>query len=371
MEIKASGTPTSSIVTAGAELRRLQADSGIEYLFLNRGINAVCPINLSEVIKTVDFNSPEVQYYPGSRGKAGLITAINNEYFNGNTQNKNIIVTAGGISGLDVTFQNINVDKVLLPSFFWGTYTKVFTIRHLNYDFYDSLTELQALKNSKQKIAVVICDPNNPLGIKLKDEDLVETIYHLNNIGVITVLDSPYRRVYFDKKDDFYQKIGMLENVIIVESFSKSVGLSGFRTGFVHSVVPEFIEEFAKRILYATNGVNALSQVIIEKLLNSPEGIKAVQDFKSKTVNDISLNIKYLIDHKLIPAELYESKDAMGIFMVVNVSEEILKKNYIGSVPLHYFTEKFKDRVKDYARICVSVPHPKFTSFFNALINKG
>lgn len=368
MQINFSGASASSIVKTSEELGKLQKESGNEYLFLNRGVNAVCPIDLDQIIPKINFNSKEIQHYPNSKGKIGLREAINDEYFNKRSGIDNIIITPGGISGLDVCFQNINVDKIILPAFFWGTYTKILTIRNIKYGFYEGIYYLEKHINDLKNSAVIICDPGNPLGIKNKDQDLISVIKKLNDNGVIVLIDSPYRRIFFDKADSFYQNIGLLDNIIIIESFSKSIGLSGLRTGFIHSVNTDFISEFYKRNLYATNGVNSFSQTLIEKLITTPEGIVAVSDFKKKTSKDISLNIEFLNENNFLPKEIYKGEKLYGIFAAINKSEKELMEKRIGSVPLAYFTEIHKNSVNNYSRICVSIPHEKFIRFFSQFI---
>ena len=57
MRIIESGAAYSAIVGISEKLQKLQAETGKEYLFLNRGVNAVCPIDLTDVIPHIDFNS--------------------------------------------------------------------------------------------------------------------------------------------------------------------------------------------------------------------------------------------------------------------------------------------------------------------------
>jgi aspartate aminotransferase len=57
----------------------------------------------------------------------------------------------------------------------------------------------------------------------------------------------------------------------------------------------------------------------------------------------------------------------VGIFVVVNKSEEELLENFIGSVSMSYFTRTNKEEAKKFARICVSFPHEEFKRFFNRL----
>ena len=69
------------------------------------------------------------------------------------------------------------------------------------------------------------------------------------------------------------------KNVILLESFSKFLGLSGQRIGFLHSNNKDFNKEFKIQLLYATNGTNAFAQHLVYELLTSNEGKKAVNDF--------------------------------------------------------------------------------------------
>ena len=116
--------------------------------------------------------------------------------------------------------------------------------------------------------------------------------------------------------------------------------------------------------MYATNGINAFSQILVEKLLCSDKGQKATNDFKRITAKGIERNIAYLHDKNLLADEFYKNSEPMGIFVIVNKSEEELLEKRIGSVSLSYFTRDKKEEAARYARICVSVPPEKFKEFF-------
>jgi aspartate/methionine/tyrosine aminotransferase len=368
MKINKSGARFSAIVGIGERIKKLSQETGEEYLYLNRGVNAVCNIDLDPVVKKIDFNGNSLQVYPQNSGMDELKHAINMEFFGNNTSIENFTISAGGMAGLDLIIQTLDVEKVWIPMFYWGAYGHISTIRNRENDYYEGFDELknniEALKGS----AVIICDPNNPLGNKYDDEDILNLIRELNNEGVIVIFDSPYRRVFSDNSDTMYQDLMDLPHVIIVESFSKSVGLSGQRLAFIHSVDEEFNEELRIRILYTANGVNSFAQLLVYHLLASEEGKKAVWDFKQKTTVDIKKNIDFLIEKKLLASEFYEGSVPKGIFVIVNRSEEELFQHKIGSVSLSFFTKLQKEMAASYARICVSVPHADFVRFFTPLI---
>ena len=367
MKINQSGARFSAIVGIGEKIKKLSEKSGKEYLFLNRGINAVCNIDLTEVVKRIDFNSNTIQVYPPNSGFPKLKGAINEVYFQGKTNNENLTISAGGMGGLDLVFQTLNVTKILLPQFYWGAYAHISTIRRVPNETYLNLPQLKNEADTLSDTAVIVCDPNNPVGNKYADEEIIETVHKLNDAGAIVIFDSPYRRVFYEREDTMFSKLAELENVIIVESFSKSVGLSGQRLAFVNSQNEEFNRELGIRILYANNGINGFAQELVYELLTSPEGRKAVDDFRLKTVHDIKLNIKFLKEHRILAEEFYKDSDPMGIFVIVNRSEQELLDNYIGSVSLSFFTKDKKEEASAYARICVSAPHEKFVTYFSRL----
>jgi len=368
MKIKPSKTTNSSIVAMGARLQKAMKDSGNEYLMLNRGVNSVVNIDLKPVISEIDFNSNEIQVYPGTKGSIEIRKAINEEFFGNKAEIENIIVAVGGISGLDICFQNLEIDEIVFPRFFWGTYTQLAQLRNIPFTCYQSYAALASQSKELNGKAVIICDPGNPLGDKYPDDKLIELIKLLDANGVIVLFDSPYRRLFYDHTDTFYQQLLPLENVIIIESFSKSVGLSGQRIGFIHSSNKQFNNEAALRIMYATNGINGFAQVVVSKLLTSDVGIKVVSEFKSKTTTDIAKNIEFLKLNGLLATEFYQESKPLGIFAVVNRSPEELFQNRIGSVGLDYFVKDTFDGMDKYSRILVSYPNEKFVSFFRTLL---
>jgi aspartate aminotransferase len=370
MKINKSGATFSSIVGIGAKLKKRSEEEGLEYLFLNRGVNAVCTIDLTEVITSIDFNSTRIQVYPPNQGLPELRNAIKGHYFLGQSSAENISIVAGGMSGLDLTVQCLQLNTLYFARYYWGSYAKLAKIRGVSTETYDDLTQLVKLAQ-EQKIdentAVVICDPNNPTGAKLDDGFLLKSIRQLDEHGVTVIFDSPYRYVFNSANDDLFSQLASLEHVIITESFSKSMGLSGQRIGFIHSQNKEFNTELNIRILYNMNGVNAFAQELVFQLLTSSAGKKAVQDFRQRTQTDIRKNLIFLMENGLLADELYEGKEPVGIFAVVNKTEEELLKYRIGSVSMDYFCKEKTIQTHALSRICLSVPHQQFLTFFRKL----
>lgn len=367
MKVHKSGATLSKIVQIGEKLKKLTAETGKQYLPLNRGVNSVVNINLSEVVKNLDFNSNDMQVYPPGPGFPALRDAINAEYFCGASAKENILITAGGMNALDLIVQTIDIEKLFLPIYYWGCYFQMLTVRGVGNSEYCAQSELYDRIDELKGNAVLICDPGNPLGEKHDDQEQFRLIKTLSDAGVTVLFDSPYRRVFMDGTDAYYKRLAELPNVVITESFSKSVGLSGQRLGFIHSTDRALIEELEIRLMYCTNGINAFAQLLVLSLLTSEEGKKAVTDFKTATSRDIALNIEYLKKRGLLATQYYDTSTPKGIFVVVNRTEAELLDVQIGSVSLAFFTKSQKVVAEKFARICVSTPHEKFCQYFDRL----
>ena len=112
MKINKSGAKLSAIVSIGEKLRKLSKDTGKQHLMLNRGVPSVVNIDLSEVVKLIEFNSAELQTYPPAQGRLDLRQAINDEFFGGKSDASKIFLTGGGMSALDLAFQTVDVEKI-------------------------------------------------------------------------------------------------------------------------------------------------------------------------------------------------------------------------------------------------------------------
>lgn len=367
MKINKSNARYSSIVGVTEQLRQLEEKTGKEYLRLNRGINAVKNIDLEEVIPLIDFNANNIQVYSPNSGRPELRQAINKAYFRNKSHEDRMVITAGGMNGLDLTIQSLDVDTLYFAKYFWAAYPNVAVMRGKNTATYENFDWIYQNLDRLRGQALIICDPNNPLGNKMDDEAIIQLVKTLNDNGTIVLYDSPYRRVFTDNEDTFYERIFGLENVIIHESFSKSMGLSGQRLGFVHSMNQEFLKEFRIRLLYETNSINGFAQTLVYHLLTSEAGKQAVNDFKCTTTREIRKNIAFLREQGLLAEEFYPDSEPVGIFVIANKSTEELLHYRIGSVSLKYFTKTNPEEAAQYARICVSLPHEKFRRFFKPL----
>ena len=369
MKISKCGAKYSSIISIGEKIKKVSQETGNEFLALNRGVNAVVNLDINSLIKYIDFNTSMMQVYAPQKGFLELREAINKEYFRNKADIDNISIIAGSTYGLGLLFSIIDSNEFYFPEYFWGTYKQILTINDKKCNTYPDLNDFINNSEKYKDKSIIICDPNNPLGNRYNDEIILKAIDNLSQQNCTIIFDCPYRKLYTGRNDDIFAKIANIPNLIIIESFSKWMGLSGQRIGFIHSTNKELNDELNIRLLYSANGVNCFAQIMVTKLMDTKEGEEILKEFTNTTKQNIHKNINWLIKNGLLANEFYKGSSPEGIFVIVNKSQDELFSNFIGSVSLAYFTIKNKEYAQKYSRICVSVPHKKFVKFFSKLID--
>jgi aspartate/methionine/tyrosine aminotransferase len=368
MKINKSGAKFSSIVSIGEKIKKIEKETGEEYLYLNRGVTDVCQMDLTNIVSKIDFNSKEIQHYPPNLGINSLRENISKEYFpNIIDVEKNISIINGGMPSLDLCIQILDTKKIWFPKFYWGSYQKMAQIRKKSYDFYESLSNFN-LSLLSEDDCIFICSPSNPTGLLIENDYLLEMIKKITDTGAIIIFDSPYYKLFYN--DNFFERALQTggDNIILCESFSKCYGLSGIRLGFICSLHKEFNEELNIRMLYEFNGISTIPQLLINNLISTDEGKKIINNFQSETKKHIFENINYLKENNLLADEIYNGEIPVGIFAIINKTELELLNKKIGSIGLDKFVYYEKDTWSSYSRICVSVQHELFKQFMSTVV---
>ncbi len=93
------------------------------------------------------------------------------------------------------------------------------------------------LEDERLKL-IFICSPNNPTG-NCMDPDRIEFI--IRNFRGIVVLDEAYAD--FSGKPSFIEKIGAYDNLIVMQTFSKAMGMAAARIGMAFAT-PDILKYF-------------------------------------------------------------------------------------------------------------------------------
>ena len=204
--------------------------------------------------------------------------------------NKQVLITVGGSEAIDNAMRAFLQpgDEVIvpLPSFVcYGPLAqmcggKVVPINLQAEDNFKLTPKLlKAAITDKTKI-LVLPFPNNPTGSIMEKDDLEAIAEVLRGTDIIVISDEIYSELnYTDTRHISIAEIpDMKERTIIVNGFSKTYSMTGWRLGFA-CAEPEIIAQMTKLHQYAIMCAPTTSQfAAIEALRNGDEDVKAMKE---------------------------------------------------------------------------------------------
>lgn len=192
--------------------------------------------------EAIDFKKG--YHYSESRGMPELRKIVSNYYAEKyaapvNTE-KEILISAGSKPLIYMAFQAIlnPGDEVLIHEPAWLSYPEEIKLangvpKFIPYDC--PVNEFEKYFTEKTRI-VVICNPNNPAG-KMYKKDELERLYSMcRPKGIYILVDEAYSDFVID--DGFTSMVNVVpdkDGIIVVNSLSKNLGISGWRLGYVIS----------------------------------------------------------------------------------------------------------------------------------------
>ena len=271
----------------GKRLKKIYGENNV-YDFSLGNPNLPAPNKVKEAI--IDILEKEdscmIHGYTSNSGfeevREKIAITINNKFSTEFTF-KNIIMTAGAASGLNIVLKSIlNPDDeviVFAPYFseynhYIHNYNGMVRVVNTNKEnFEPNLIEFEQKINEKTK-AIIINTPNNPTG-KIYSEDIIIKLTKImkkkeKEIGheIYLISDEPYREIVYDNTMVPYVT-KYYNNSFIVYSYSKSLSLAGERIGYV--VVPSELENseemieavtISNRIIGCVNAPSLIQKVI-------------------------------------------------------------------------------------------------------------
>jgi aminotransferase len=247
-----------------------------------------------------------------------------------------VVVTVGGSEGIDMCMRTlINPgDEVLVvePSFVCykpivemcgGIPVPIETKNENNFRL--TAKELEDAINDKTKL-LVLPYPNNPTGAVMRKEDLVAISKVIKAHNIFVLSDEIYSELtYGDQKHISIASIsGMKERTVVINGFSKTYSMTGWRLGYALGPAP-VIKQMTKLHQYAIMSAPTNSQyAAIEALRNGDEDIK-------KMLDDYDMRRRYTVNaFREIGLDCFEPEGAFYIFPCIKStglgSEEFCEK---------------------------------------------
>ncbi len=192
--------------------------------------------------ENIDFKKG--YHYSESRGIPELRDIISNYYtkkYNAPVASENeILISAGSKPIIYMAFQAVlnPGDEVLIHEPAWLSYPEEVKLangvpKFIPFDC--AVNEFERYFTEKTRM-VVICNPNNPAGRMYSKEDLEKLYAVCRPKGIYIMVDEAYSDFVLNK--GFTSMVNIVPNkdgIIVVNSLSKNLGISGWRIGYVIS----------------------------------------------------------------------------------------------------------------------------------------
>ncbi|WP_297597310.1 aminotransferase class I/II-fold pyridoxal phosphate-dependent enzyme [uncultured Cetobacterium sp.] len=155
-----------------------------------------------------------------------------------------IIVTVGSTEGLSTAIKTVVLpgDEVIAPLPIYPGYepliimagAKLVKVETKDDGYELTVEKLKEFVNKKTK-AIILNYPSNPSGVIIskKNRDDILNFAKENNLYIIS--DEVYSEIIFEGEHNSFLQNGYRENVILVNGFSKSHSLTGWRIGYLIS----------------------------------------------------------------------------------------------------------------------------------------
>ena len=256
------------------EMERMQSqwENRVRHNLSESGVH---PMRLHELLEPAEHEAVLQQRlgYPQSNGTEELRAAIASLYPGAGSDN--VVVTTGTAEANFISMWHLlepgDEAVLMLPNYMqiWGIARGLsaevvpFRLREADRWRPDFRELRQALSPRTRLIAV--CNPNNPTGAILTDDEMRELAGLANRHGVWLLADEVYRGAERDGREtpSFW---GLHDRVIITCGLSKAYGLPGLRLGWVVAP-PETAAELWARKDYLTIGPAILSEWLARRAL--------------------------------------------------------------------------------------------------------
>lgn len=255
------------------ELENWQSDYEQTVRF-NLSDSTIDPVRLGELLGE-DADLTEILatelYYPEVNGERALREAIATRYPAGAVTADDVLVTVGASEAnaaiVDAYCEPGSRVVVMEPGYrqVWGlARNRGCEVVGFGLDpdrgWRPDLDALAAVVTAGTSV-VYVCNPNNPVGYVLTEDEMTAIVDIAARHGCWLVADEVYRGSEHDADAPAPTFVGRYERVIGVNSLSKSFGLSGLRIGWAVGT-PDVVQALWRRHEYAAIATGRLDNVL-------------------------------------------------------------------------------------------------------------
>jgi len=212
-----------------------------------------------------------------------------------------IICTVGVAEAIFMVFEAYldPGDEVLVPDPAWVNYANVPVLKdavsvpyvmHAENNFQIDVEGLEDLVTEKTKILVLI-NPSNPVGSVQSEETIKKLADFAIKHDLLVISDEIYDQLIYDGKKHFSiaSLPGMRERTVVLNGFSKSYAMTGWRLGYAAAPI-ELIPPMAKAHAYMVTNATSMAQFGAVAALEGP------QDFVGEMRDEFEKRRNYIVD---------------------------------------------------------------------------
>jgi len=144
------------------------------------------------------------------------------------------------------------------------------------HDFRLDVDELRSLVTDRTRL-IIFNSPANPTGGVLNRSDLEAIAAIAIERDIIVLADEIYGRIIYEGEHHSIAALpGMAERTIILDGFSKTFAMTGWRLGYA-IVPPALVQPFSRLIINSVSCTSAFSQIAAVEALTGPQaGVEAM-----------------------------------------------------------------------------------------------
>ncbi len=282
-----------------------------------------------------------------------------------------VLVTVGGSEAIDLTIRGMVSagDEVIIPQPSFVCYepitllaggTPVFIPTKAENEFRLTARELKNAMTPRTKL-LILPYPNNPTGAVMRKEDMEEIAAVLRGTDVMVLSDEIYSELTYggEKYVSFASIDGMKERTVVINGFSKTYAMTGWRLGYACGPAP-VIKQLTKIHQFAIMSAPTTSQLAaVEALKNGDEDVEEMRqeyDMRRKFV---------LAGMRRMGLPCFEPRGAFYIFPDITVTgmtsdefcAKLLNEKKVAVIPGTAFGESGEGFVR--ISYCYSTGHLK------------
>ena len=255
------------------EMERWQSiwENKVEFNLTESGVHALRIGELAPLLQMME----EPLGYPQTNGSAKLRDLISRQY-SGITEDQ-VLVTNGAAEANFLTAWNLldSGDEVVMmvPNYMqlwgvarsFGAFARPFHLREQD-SWRPDLDELAKAVTKRTKL-IAVCNPNNPTGSILSENDMKEICRIAGTVGAWILADEVYRgaEVEGPETPSFW---GLYDRLLIGSGLSKAYGLPGLRIGWLIGSTDKIADLWRYKD-HTSIAVGAVSDYLAQKALDS------------------------------------------------------------------------------------------------------